>query len=250
MKLDCLAFRALLEQELTGRPDPRSLTSLSWHGHLLACGACRTLFEREEALEALLASWPEPRLSPELKQRVLVALARSRADRSLDDLLERADRHTSPAGLARRVLAGLESQRAAGARAEDPLDRLLERASAVDVPDHLARRVLAGLATERAPARRPILALRRTTWLAAAAAVLVVSLVVWIASRRSGTDEPPRVVVEPRASDPAPAPDAKMLAAFEVLENWDLLMQPDDVDPLLATIPTADEVLLDFQDEG
>ena len=250
MKLDCIEFRALLERELTGRPDPQSLTTLSWHGHLLECAACRTLFEREEALEALLASWPEPRLSPELKHRVLTVLARVRKERSLDALLERDAASTAPSGLAQRVLAGLEGERTAAACAADPLERLLERDSTVHVPHDLARRVLAGLAAERAPARRPILALRRPVWLAAAAAVLVVTFAVWLVSRRSRVDEPQPITQQQRAPDGSQTPDAKMLAVLDVLENWDLLMQPGDVDPLLATIPTADEVLLDFQDEG
>jgi len=286
VKLDCLAFRTLLENQLVGRPDPSSLSALSWHEHLFGCGDCRRLFEGEEALEALLATWPEPRLSPEVKRRVLMALAKSkRFETSLDALLERDVEYTAPKDLAARVLAGLEMDRGAiGARSKqsasaktpvnagvsgtfDPLDRLLERAGDVTVPRDLARHVLAALATERAPARRPILAWRRSTWLAAAAAIFVLALVVWLAQQRPETPVEPIVENVPTTNAPqmdglaprkiplAPqvvsnAPDVQMLAALDVLENWDLLMSSDDVDALLSTLGTADEVLLDYQDEG
>lgn len=252
MKLDCLAFRTLLEKKLVGRPDPTSLSALSWHGHLLDCADCRDLFEGEEALEALLASWPEPRLSPEEKRRVLTALAKSkRTAVSLDALLERDAEFAAPNELAARVLAGLEQSRTAEvARVDDALDRLLDRAGDVAVPERLGRRVLAALASERAPARRKVLAWRRSTWALAAAAVLVVSLVVWLAKRREGVDVRPIIVQDQPTTTPTATPDAQMLAALDVLENWDLLMQSDDVDALLSTIGTADEVLLDYQDEG
>jgi predicted anti-sigma-YlaC factor YlaD len=248
MKLDCLAFRTLLEKKLVGRPDPSSLSELSWHAHLVDCGDCRAFFEGEEALEALLATWPEPRLSPEIKRRVLVALAKSkRTAVSLDALLERDAAFATPENLAARILAGLEKSRgAAAAQALDPLDRLLDRAGGVTVPPALERRVLAALAAERAPARRPVLAWRRSAWTLAAAAVLVVTLVVWLANRREEADVRPITA----QNEPTAAPDTQMLAALDVLENWDLLMESDDVDALISTLGTADEVLLDYQDEG
>ena len=43
------------------------------------------------------------------------------------------------------------------------------------------------------------------------------------------------------------APDSQLLASLDVLERWDML-NGDDVDLLLSTLPTADEALLDFQD--
>jgi hypothetical protein len=43
-----------------------------------------------------------------------------------------------------------------------------------------------------------------------------------------------------------PAPDPQMLAALDVLEEWDLLMQ-DDVDVLLSTLGPADLALLDYR---
>jgi hypothetical protein len=248
MKHDCLAFRTLLERKLVGRPDPSSLTELSWHGHLHACADCRELFEGEEALEALLASWPEPVLAPDVKHRVLVALAKSREfETSLDALLERDRAFHAPKDLAARVLAGLEKSRSELAPA-DPLDRLLDRAGAVEVPHGLSGRVLAGLTRERAPVRRPLLAQRRSLWLAAAAALVVMTLAIWLVKRRENVEVSPRTV----ENQPAPrTPDAQMLAALDVLENWDLLMQTDDdVDALLSTLGADEEILLDFQDEG
>lgn len=252
MKLDCLAFRTLLEKKLVGRPDPTSLSVLSWHGHLLGCADCRELFEGEEALEALLATWPEPRLSPEIKRRVLTALAKSKKfETSLDALLERDSEFAAPSDLAARVLAGLEKSRGAvDHRGNDALDRLLDRTGHVEVPHHLGRRVLAALAPERVPVRRTVLAWRRSTWAMAAAAVLVVTLVIWFAKRRDEPGVKPVIVIDQPTVTPQQAPDAQMLAALDVLENWDLLMQSDDVDALLSTIGTADEVLLDYQDEG
>lgn len=251
MKRECMAFRDLLEARLVGRPDPDSLNALAWHQHLLRCADCRELFEREEALEVLLATWPEPKLSPELERRVLAALKRSRAgERSLDALLELDTTFAAPQDLARRVLAGLEKDRAiVPARAADPLDRLLDHAGRVDVPHGLERRVLKRLARERVPVRRPILAWRRSTWIAAAAAVVVVALSVWMAKHREPVPPGPVLVDDPRTRG-ATAPDAQMLAALDVLENWDLLMQPGDVEPLLSTLPAADEVLLELEDEG
>ena len=256
MKIDCLAFRTLLEQKLVGRPDPRSLSVLSWHEHLLGCADCRMFFEGEEALEALLATLPEPRLAPDVKRRVLVALARAkRAAVSLDALLERDVESIPPQNLARRVLVGLESERGLVVSHADAqldallersghLDALLERAGHIETPRNLSRRVLTGLARERRPVARPILAFRRSAWMSAAAAVLVVSLIVWAVKRVDPSAPKPEIVVENRA------PDKGMLGALDVLENWDLLMKSDDVDVMLSTLGVAEEALLDYQDEG
>jgi hypothetical protein len=80
--------------------------------------------------------------------------------------------------------------------------------------------------------------------------VLIMSLVVWLAKRRDATEAPPIVENKQPATTPQRGPDAQMLAALDVLENWDLLMQGDDVDALLSTLGTEEEVLLDYQDEG
>lgn len=148
MNAACSSFRSLLEQKLAGRPDPSSLRSLAWHEHLLGCGACRTLLEDEEALEGLLATLPDPRLPPEIRRRVLVALARSRNEEdALDRLLDLDHETLAPTGLARGVLDGLAARRAeiAAGRDEDPLEHLLVAGDTVDVPADLAGSVLASL---------------------------------------------------------------------------------------------------------
>jgi hypothetical protein len=76
------------------------------------------------------------------------------------------------------------------------------------------------------------------------------TLAVWLAKRREDTEGQPITVDERPVTAPQRAPDAQMLAALDVLENWDLLMQGDDVDALLSTLGTEEEVLLDYQDEG
>jgi hypothetical protein len=126
----------------------------------------------------------------------------------------------------------------------------LDRAGAVEVPRGLEQRVLAGLAAERAPLRRPALVRRRSVWLAAAAALLVMALAVWLVKRREAPEGQPITVNERSVTSPQRAPDAQMLAALDVLENWDMLMQGDDVDALISTLGTEEEVLLDYQDEG
>jgi hypothetical protein len=351
MKPACRSFRSLLEEKLVGLPDAARLTSLSWHEHLLGCVACRDLFESEETLEALLATLPEPNLTPEIKRRVLVALARSKtADRALDHLLDRGSDVEVPAGFAQDVLARLAPLRSAelkqsdavDAASESRLDALLERAATLEIPAGLARRTLEALQRERsthapqlssfaaqkphsfeaeskraatatspieegrldallaragdvavpedltahtlsrlAPARRALarsrLKIVRSTWVYAAAAVLVAALLVWAMwpkhtgpsvpplASQSSTDPSQRVGTSvdgskddgqrtarnlPQADDHvARAPDPKMLEAFDVLENWELLTR-NDVDVILSTVQPADELLLEFQDEG
>jgi hypothetical protein len=311
----------------------------------------------------LLATLPEPNLPPEIRRRVLVALARSKtADRALDHLLERGADIRVPVGIAQDVLARLEPLRrqeqqdsvTADAGSEARLDALLDRAGTVDVPADLARRMLQRLERERAipasarsgssharplaagregrlaaaspieegrldallaraghvavpedltahtlsrlsPARRalarPRLEIVRSTWVYAAAAVLVAALLVWalrpkptgsilpdMATKDSRSHADPGVnpndsardvdvqdkvaregaARHDRASRPEPhhadadvarAPDPKMLEAWDVLENWDLLTK-NDVDVILSTVQPADELLLEFQDEG
>jgi len=233
---ECQGFRAALEAELLGRPSEERLAGLAWHEHLLACGDCRELLEREEALETLLASLPEPRLPAELTRRVLVRLREDRSSElRLDRLLELAAEVRAPEGLAAGVLAGLADARYDDAG--DPrLDALLDLDRGVDVPPGLAGRVLAGLARARQPVRR------RRAWLyAVAAGVLLAFLgrVLWLRTR-------PAPAREELVAHAAPDPDPEMLAALDVLEEWDLLMQ-DDVDVLLSTLAPADVALLDYR---
>jgi hypothetical protein len=221
---ECVGFRAALEAELLGRPSQERLAGLSWHEHLLSCGDCRELLEREEALEILLASLPEPRLPSALTQRVL---GRLRLERLLDlDAEVRA-----PSGLAQGVLAGLARE-----RAEARLDELLDLDRGVRVPVGLAGRVLGRLARERR--RVPA---RRRAWLYAVAAGLLLAFLgrlYWIRTRPET-----RPTTEPVVQAD---PDPQMLAALDVLEEWDLLMQ-DDVDVLLSTLGPADLALLDYR---
>lgn len=227
MNAECREFRSALEAELLGRPSQQKLVGLSWHAHLLSCGECRDLLEKEEALEALLASLPEPRLPEALARRVLVRLQEDRAvEVRLDNLLD-LDSKGAPEGLAADILARLAPERAARAAR---LDALLDLDREVEVPAGLPARVLRGLERHRRASADPSAARWSRAWkYAAAAGVLVAGLVLYRSSRRT---EPP--------------PDPKMLAAIDVLEQWDLLMQ-DDVDVLLSTLGPADEALLDYR---
>jgi hypothetical protein len=106
----------------------------------------------------------------------------------------------------------------------------------------------------------------RTAWIYAAAALLVATLLCWAMwpkhaatvqpgmaidhgrPRESGDERRPDERVA-RVPDPK-TPDPRMLAQLDVLDNMELLMNPD-VDVLLATsYPATDEVLLDFQEDG
>jgi len=237
-----------LEAELLGRSSQERLSGLSWHAHLLSCDDCRELLQREEALEALLASLPEPRLPEALARRVLARLRRDRtAEVRLDRLLDLDAEVRAPEGLAAGILAGLARERSAspGDPAEARLDALLDLDREVRVPPGLARRVLAGIANQREPVRELARTApgRRRAWLyAVAAGVLLAFLgrVYWLRTRPgSGATSEPVVQVEPE-------PDPRMLAALDVLEEWDLLMQ-DDVDVLLSTLGPADVALLDYR---
>ena len=194
---DCTTFRSLLELALGGPGSAAELQPLAWHEHLLGCEACRELLTREEALEALLATLPEPGLPAELRERVLLRLKGARDDSALDRLLaldriepqpdlhlevaagarERAaleglldldPQPTAPAGLAERVAA------AARARADAELDHLLELdPDPVPPPDLPALDISATAAARRPALRRLRLVQAAPRYLAAAAAVLL-----------------------------------------------------------------------------
>jgi hypothetical protein len=275
MSADCKQFRRLLERSLRGRPDPAGTVELSWHEHLLGCGACRDLLEAEEALEVLLASLPEPRLPSALAERVLAALAAHRGGDDLDRLLDLAAEPVAPPELSRDVLDGL-----ATARAEARLDDLLDRVPAPGVPRGLARDVLAALEPHR---RRPALRLLRGRLPHVAAAATVVAVLAYGAWRLTGSDpaqreDPPEIVapgpertptrtpapiepreVAPRVADvpvdtpvdvqePPALPDGELLAALDVLENWELLTD-NGLDALLAGSDPVDVLLLDYAGE-
>lgn len=268
MNAHCRDFRLLLERRLTGRPAPERLVELSWHQHLFTCAECRALLDAEEALESLLASLPEPRLAPEVRERVLARLSISRQEEGLDRLLDAALAEAPPAHLARNVLAGLAVRGAVGARA-DELDRLLDL-DVVEAPAGLSTRTLSALRLARRAANRPR-TIRRAVAVFAAAAV--VAAVIWIALQKPARDVVERVdfvrepvpapggpaggtrapqgtqPVDARVASNAPVPE-EVLAALDVLENWDVLVA-DDSETLLTTLPTTDEVLLDeLEGEG
>ena len=156
MNTACRDFRSQLASVLSGRSADVAVGALAWHEHLLACGDCRALLEAEEALEVLLASLPEPKLPPELAERVLSRLVPARAELELDSLLDRSSEPEVPPDLARSVLAKLAAARGleVQGQAERALDALLARVAAEPAPADLARRVLARLEVERDRTRR------------------------------------------------------------------------------------------------
>jgi hypothetical protein len=255
----CQDFRRLLEGRLARRAAPERLADLAWHEHLFTCEACRAILDTEEALESLLASLPEPRLEPAVRDRVLARLRDVRDEERLDRLLDLADTARAPEGLAGRVLADVS------ARARDErLDRLLDL-DVVTVPEGLAQRTRNALRlAQRAPAlaqRTEVHAIRSRTWRVAGfvAAAAVLAVIAWVV-RGIGAprnDAPPVIVdvlpAAPERSEVVAGTTTvsdEMLAALDVLENWDVLVT-EDVETLLSTLPADAAVLLeDLEDEG
>ena len=141
----------------------------------------------------------------------------------------------------------------AGARAPVVVARAGARAAAV-------REIASGASSQRS----------RSRWLYAAAAGILATLAGWalwqraldntsvssqnIAQGGAPSALPDRRAHDPRSSDKlaqrdaGAAPEAGMLSALDVLEQWDLL-KSDDVDVLLSSsIDAADEALLEYQD--
>lgn len=166
MNTACRSFRSLLERylEQSGTGPELELKELSWHEHLLGCCECRRLLEAEEALELLLADLPQPHLPPALARRLLLRLRASREQDSLDLLLEldteqglSSSEREQRAGLARNILDGLASQRAACASdAQARLDALLELDRELRPPAGLAQRTLGALAQPRSERERQL----------------------------------------------------------------------------------------------
>jgi len=234
----CETFRAELERALRGagrrgRSGAGDLASLGWDGHVLACEACRELLAAEEALEALLATLPEPALPPALARRVLARLERERTAGSLDRLLELdAAAPAVPSGLAERVRAGARAAASAGGSGLEPgdarLDALLDAVPAPGVPAGLAAGILERLeAVRRAPApirRSRRRSKRRALPLAAALAAAGLALVLgygWLRGTGGGEDGPaptegPDVAQRPeraggatRREPPDPGPEVR-----------------------------------------
>ena len=269
MITSCQEFRSLLERSLEGGLSDGELARLSWHEHLLGCGECRHILEAEEALEILLATLPEPKLPPHLARRVVSRLRDARKVESrLDALLELDRADAVPERLAESVLARLRGARnelavTAAAEHEARLDRLLDRDRHVSVPAGLAQRVLAaldaerkiGARAERSSAHVRVPAPMRSRWVYAAAAGILAFLLGWLVWPRahpmSGTTAGELADARtstPRAHGVDAPPDAQMLAALDVLEQWDLL-RSEDVDVLLSSsIEPVDEALLEYQD--
>jgi hypothetical protein len=260
---ECTSFRAALEAELLGRPSQERLAWLSWNEHLLGCADCRELLQKEEALEVLLATLPEPRLPAALLERVLRRLRRDLAeetrleklldlDRELDpDAVAHARsasglrrREDAPPGLAAEILARLEPERRvlAASSADARLDALLDIDREIAVPSGLAGRTLRSLALARRAPRRKI---GRLVAAAAGIALLFFGRIAWLRVR-SETRPGAQVERSPELAARDAEPDPQMLAALDVVEQWDLLMQ-DDVDVLLSTLGPGDEALLDYR---
>lgn len=245
MTSDCNAFRAALEAELLGRRSHERLASLGWHEHLLGCGPCRDLLEKEEALEILLASLPEPRLPEALTRRVLLRLRQDRAaELRLDSLLDAGLAIDPPERLSENVLVCLAPERRVScARTADArLDALLESVRQVEIPSGLAARTLARLLEGRTVRPGRSHSRFRPWFYAVAAGLLAIVLGRWLLERGNSGSPAGRE----RLAQEEPVLDPRMLAALDVLEQWDLLMQ-DDLDVLLSTLGPADEALLDYR---
>lgn len=272
----CREFRARLERALEGRPLPGELSALSWHAHLLHCESCRTLLEREEALEELLASLPAPKLEPALARRVLARLRESEfardgldalleldpagappaelgariasavrrraaeeSERALELLLELDAALPVPPGLAQRTLNACASERVAPR--EHALDRLLELDARLEAPAGLAGRVRLRLAAERSRRRRVAGAL------SAAAALTLIALPLWWA--QPSAPKPHGLVEAP----PEPAPDSELLAflaqgGLELLADPLLWVSHEDLEIALAvSLDTRYEAVLEVE---
>lgn len=210
--------------------------------------------EREDvSLERLLDDAGHVEREHDLAPRVLARLraAEAEQDRRLEIVLDRAEElapSRAPSGLAERLLAGLVAERANAAQTEDVHAR--------PAPEPL-------VSADARPRVLGSFVRRRFVW--ALAASLVLALAVWGVSLVGGARDDAPIVQPPERGPRAPADDAnggaaptepnapssEMLAALEVLEQWDLLMT-DDVDVLLSTFAPADQALFDLQafDEG
>jgi len=169
----------------------------------------------------VLAQLPTPEVPPQLAARVLHGLERAR----LDEYLSRMPAPVAPTGLSARVLAGLRLEATAPVLAEE------------------------------APILRPTFGRWRRS--AAVAALLLALFGGYRFLRPDGArvhqDEPMRVAShqdEPVPADANPGavvlaeqPDPELLAALDLLEDWDLLV-PSDADLLLGSLDESETELL------
>ena len=242
---DCSLFRAelqraLVEADSAARKSERSATSFfeQGHEHLFLCSECRAILESERALDEILDSMPAPQLPRTLARRVLARLERERLQ-DVDALLDELPAPDVPSDLSARLLGAL-----AESRHDAQLDRLLERVPEPALPVGLAQRVLAGVADERR-AQRSTVGTGARVLLGAAAALLLCAagFVVW---RRLLQDEnsPGSSGAPVETTLAALNVEPELLAALDVLENWDVLMS-DDMDLLLAALDPAELELFD-----
>lgn len=246
MKADCMQFRSLLGEVLSGDVPVASaggMTELGWHQHLLGCSSCRELLKAEEALDLLLGSLPRPDLPAELAQRVLARLQLDPLDALLD--LDGSG-SPAPAGLAERILVDAR------------LDGLLESTGPVEVPPGLAERVLDGLQDSGeltkplAPPRLRLVRGGRARVLQAAAAAVIamgVGGLIW----RSGSGPDPAGPSVASADLPGvdlSAVDDELLASLDLLEQLELA---ESLDPValdaLVYLDVSDEIVMDWGDD-
>ncbi|MEM7516310.1 MAG: hypothetical protein AAF368_05225 [Planctomycetota bacterium] len=284
---ECREFRSVLERTL--REGSAGLAPLQWHEHLLGCGVCSELLRSEEALEMLLSSLPDPHLPPHLAQRVLMRLDASRLDlkkeqRGLDELLDLDRALIQPEGLSARVLHGvrgaaeadekrlealldldrdllapeglsdrvLSGVRSAARAEERQLEALLEQAGDVEVPVGLSGRILSALEAERGLGSAPgatspatihsFFDARRALFAAAAAGVAL-----WVGSTLLFPGAPELSPNEQLAG--LDNPDPALLEDFDVLQSFDLLMDPDPDLVVASELDASTEVMLDLTEE-
>jgi len=210
MSTGCAEFRALLEQALASAP---RLAELARAEHPRTCALCRAELGRERALDDLLVRVPEPEVPATLARRVLAGLASERVRAATDSATD-------------EVSDDFASEDAA-------LEELLDGLPEPRVPAGLPARVLAGVAHARPP-RPP----RRGPWLLLAAAGLA-GLVLWAwNARRAGA-----LLEVAHGEAPEAELDAELLAY--AVERWDLL-HDEDLDVWLASLDPLDEVLLEY----
>ena len=209
------------------------------------------LARAEQALDELLDRHDELAVPAELSSAVLAALRPHRDAQRAEHPAQHPAEHE-----------------------ERALERLLETLPAPVVPAGLAARVLAGLEPERArrgAARRtrpstsgPFLGLglglgRALGWLVAAG-LLALAWVAWLRSpaRRDGLAPPsgdelaaapgPENGAESGGAGPADSVPSEILATLDLLESWELVAE-DDPDLALGALDEVDLLLLELEAE-
>jgi hypothetical protein len=178
--------------------------------HLASCSACGAWSRAELALDRLLGEEQRaPRADPFLARRVLERLSAARAD-SAREQSSAAERGVEARGVPR-----------------DALDELLGKLPAPQAAPDLASALLRKLEPARRGARRAR-ALRRWAFGASAAAC---ALAVFAASRFSRAPErdereAPRLAGVPHEAK-LDDPPFELLEQLELLEDWELYVQPD-----------------------